>query len=74
MLLLSLGVNVKMASCQISLISVMFGLLMFFFVGLAYLYFMKNLFEVISGDDGEQSQSSVVTIIIVISMAIVIFS
>lgn len=72
MLLLSLSVNVKLASCQITLISVISGLLMFFFIILAYYYFLSNLSDAIGGTTTGSSKT--VAIIIIVSMGIVIFS
>ena len=72
MLLLSLSVNVKLAGCQITLISVISGLLMFFFIILAYFYFLGNLSDALTGNNEDSNQT--VAIIILVSMGVVIFS
>lgn len=45
-LLLSLSVNIRSAKCQIYCVSILYGLIMIFFVTLAYFYFFFSFSDV----------------------------
>lgn len=73
-LLLSLSVNIRTAKCQIYCISIVFGILMLFFVVLAYFYFFFSFSEVTDISQDTDAPSYAFKVIVAVSIGIVILS